>query len=612
MRSLPLILSILAAITGFLQAAPPAAPSDLTVVATSATTLRLEWVDHSTNESGFEVSYRVGTSGNFLVLNYYNPNTTFLNLNGAASTTYQIRVRSFLLPGPEFSAYAGPAEATTPPPVVTNSGFRAGKVQQAFSFNLSSSIPTAVTGYSISALPAGLSLNPATGAITGTPTTAGRVTGQVTITHNGLADATALLKLEIFINPPALLAPALANSPGNLSLAPGGSQVVLPMANTFTDPDVTQAARLTTDLGTIDFAFYSSTAPQTVANFLGYLNREDFLNTIFHRSVPGFIIQGGAFRADATASAVTTLPPVVNEPRISNLLGTVAMAKVTGNPNSATNQFFISLANNSANLDNQNEGFTVFARVAGNGMSVANAISALPLQNYSSTHSALSSTPVRISPAPTGPVPYDPANLVRISSAIVIPPLSLAVQSSFPAVATATLSGTDLLINPLNPGATTITLTATDLDGQSTGTSFQVAVGPDTYELWATRQSFAFPADATENADPDLDGKINLIEFALASPPLSPSPGCLDPTILGNHLTCSFTLRRFLSGTSVTLESAPSPAGPWTTRWNPSDGFTHPWILSHSDSSDSTLVIARDPDPATAPRNFLRLRITKP
>ena len=65
---------------------------------------------------------------------------------------------------------------------------------------------------------------------------------------------------------------------------------------------------------------------------------------------------------------------------LKNNRGTVAMAKLGSDPNSATSEFFISLANNAANLNNQNEGFTVFARVAGNGMTVADAIAARKAQ----------------------------------------------------------------------------------------------------------------------------------------------------------------------------------------------------------------------------------------
>jgi cyclophilin family peptidyl-prolyl cis-trans isomerase len=101
-----------------------------------------------------------------------------------------------------------------------------------------------------------------------------------------------------------------------------------------------------------------------------YLTASRYNNTFIHRSVPGFVLQGGANNVVTTAQgpslpAVTTFPAVVNEYSAgrSNLRGTIAMAKLGSSPNSATSQWFWSLADNSANLDNQNGGFTVFGRV---------------------------------------------------------------------------------------------------------------------------------------------------------------------------------------------------------------------------------------------------------
>ncbi len=140
-----------------------------------------------------------------------------------------------------------------------------------------------------------------------------------------------------------------------------------------------------TSLGTFEMEMLDQDAPATVANFLNYVQRGSYDGTFIHRSLPGFVIQGGGFFFDpATGSApgIVTDPPVVNEFKVSNTRGTVAMAKLEGDQNSATSQWFVNLADNSVNLDNQNGGFTVFARVLGNGMGVVDAIAALPRQNF--------------------------------------------------------------------------------------------------------------------------------------------------------------------------------------------------------------------------------------
>lgn len=97
----------------------------------------------------------------------------------------------------------------------------------------------------------------------------------------------------------------------------------------------------------------------------------------------GLLFKAGGYVWNQTTKAVNTiekLPPVVNEFSVtrSNVRGTIAMAKLPGKPNSATSDWFINLADNSANLNKQNEGFTVFGQVLGNGMQVADAIAALP------------------------------------------------------------------------------------------------------------------------------------------------------------------------------------------------------------------------------------------
>lgn len=139
-----------------------------------------------------------------------------------------------------------------------------------------------------------------------------------------------------------------------------------------------------TSLGTVELEMLELDTPLTVQNFRNYVDRGDYDNSLFHRSVPGFIVQGGGFWFDAESGFVNDVPkdpPVQNEPGVSNLRGTVAMAKLGGDPNSATNQWFFNLANNALNLDNQNGGFTVFARVL-TGMDVVDAIADQPIWNF--------------------------------------------------------------------------------------------------------------------------------------------------------------------------------------------------------------------------------------
>ena len=145
-------------------------------------------------------------------------------------------------------------------------------------------------------------------------------------------------------------------------------------------------ACFTSSMGQFCIELFETETPITTANFLNYIQNDAYKNGIFHRSIPGFVIQGGGFKVVDGASgeslvAVNTFSPITNEFKISNTRGTVAMAKLGGNPNSATSQWFVNLADNSANLDYQNGGFTVFGRVIFDGMTVFDAIAKLPVRN---------------------------------------------------------------------------------------------------------------------------------------------------------------------------------------------------------------------------------------
>lgn len=149
--------------------------------------------------------------------------------------------------------------------------------------------------------------------------------------------------------------------------------------------------RFNTAYGNVDVRLYNSATPLSVANFLNYINSGRFSESIIHRSVPGFIIQGGGYYYPTSTSSLTTIPtyaPVMNEFGISNLRGTLAYAKLPGDPNSATSGWFFNLDDNSGpppnGLDYQNGGFTVFGRVIGAGMAVVDTIAGLDIVNAGS------------------------------------------------------------------------------------------------------------------------------------------------------------------------------------------------------------------------------------
>ena len=158
-----------------------------------------------------------------------------------------------------------------------------------------------------------------------------------------------------------------------------------------------EIAELTLPLGTVCIELLGTDAPLHVDNFVHYIDNQAMVGSFFHRSVPGFIVQGGGFivgasdyeAIPATNGTVTNEPCTLDIPdplnpgsqicsERGNERGTVALAKLGGDPNSGTTNWFINLADNRSNLDNQNGGFTVFGRVLGGGMDVVDAMAALP------------------------------------------------------------------------------------------------------------------------------------------------------------------------------------------------------------------------------------------
>jgi len=137
---------------------------------------------------------------------------------------------------------------------------------------------------------------------------------------------------------------------------------------------------LKTSAGTVVLELYPENAPKTVENFLQYVKDGFYDGTVFHRVIPGFMIQGGGFTPNLQQKP--TRPAIRNEAGngLRNATGTVAMAR-TADPHSATAQFFINVSENDfldfKSPDDKGFGYTVFARVTA-GMDVVAKITQVP------------------------------------------------------------------------------------------------------------------------------------------------------------------------------------------------------------------------------------------
>ncbi len=272
------------------------------------------------------------------------------------------------------------------------------------------------------------------------------------------------------------------------------SKVVIHLKKTFALQGVTgPVVRFSTSVGKVDVELNPAATPNTVANFLSYVNKGDAINdgyngTLIQRVIPNFIVQGGGFFLD-NSDTVEQLPsgaPIASEAGIKNTAGTIAMALSSG-PNSATSDWFFNLSDNTS-LDDSSDGgpFTVFGRVIESGMDTLNSIAALPQENLSaSLGAAFTNVPLvnYVSPAA-----ILPANLVVTESIAEIPLtpknegdealLKLkVVGNTAPDLVTASISGRRLTLTIHHGGGESmITIQAKDSAKTKVTTSFKVLV----------------------------------------------------------------------------------------------------------------------------------------
>jgi peptidyl-prolyl cis-trans isomerase A (cyclophilin A) len=139
-----------------------------------------------------------------------------------------------------------------------------------------------------------------------------------------------------------------------------------------------QKVKLSTTAGDIVVELDAAKAPKSVANFVQYVKAGHYTNTVFHRVIDSFMIQGGGMTADLAEKPTRAPIPLEAGNGLSNLRGTLAMAR-TGVPDSATSQFFINVVDN-PRLDTAGGGYAVFGKVV-EGMDVVDKIRMVPVGN---------------------------------------------------------------------------------------------------------------------------------------------------------------------------------------------------------------------------------------
>lgn len=332
----------------------------------------------------------------------------------------------------------------------------------------------------------------------------------------------------------------------------GGGPLNIDLRNYFNVPGITgQVAQFDTSLGRFNVELLAGDAPLSVANFLSYVGDASYSNSFIHRSTPlgpnngNRIVQGGGYvytpPSGNTQASVNSIPrksAIALEFKLPNVRGTLAMAR-TAALNSATSEWFFNVDDNTDALGaGNNGGYAVFARVLGSGMSVVDAIAALP--TYNIDNSTFSTVPLRdVTPTQTD---VTDQNFIKVNSVTAIPIYPTAastkavlefsnfILSGGGTVVSATLSGSTLVITPLAAGTATLSVRAADANNNAvssgnflvtvtSGASAPVIAVQPVSQTIATGSTAAFNVTATGVPTPTYQWKFNGADISGATGP---------------------------------------------------------------------------------------------
>ena len=580
-------------------AAPPAAPDNFSGISLKPREVLFTWQDNSDNEDGFEFYISQDNNASWTLLGQTAADSTSISISGfPVGITIGVRIRAVNTDGASPFSGIYPARLFDCTLSVEQPCLRGNMGDPV-------NIPVTFTGFQqpdITArqLPGGIGYDPLTRSISGIITESGYFQVTLTATENG-NQRKASIGIAV-IEPPRVI-----NSP-SISGANGNQATEINLLDVFDDPDTESTVLIETSLGNVPVTLFDSSAPATTANFKAYMDDGDWDNSIVHRAIPGFIVQAGGYAPGQGGDFVSVPddPPVINEysDLRPNACGTLSMAKLGGLPDSATNEWFVNLADNSQNLDFQNGGFTSFARVLGNGMDILQTIAGLPrgtfAVNVDGIERFFSDWPL-LQESAGSPLPSE---LVMVEKIAPVPPMNFElVQNSRPAVATAIMNGSSLvIIHGEQTGQTTVTVAATDLDGARTSHRFTVTTN-ESYASWAGKTGAGLPG-----RDDDGGGLVNSQEFAFGS---NPSSGADDRTRLPALVTINdgesaraaleFYHRRFAPGLEVRIE-ATGDLKTWLPIWSSADGTEGSAVISVSEEGDFQKITLSIPEAMTESR----------
>jgi peptidyl-prolyl cis-trans isomerase A (cyclophilin A) len=310
----------------------------------------------------------------------------------------------------------------------------------------------------------------------------------------------------------SLLTVAIDNPLPDTTAQRGGGAVTISLAGRYSDNTSISVVRFNTNFGDIDIQLNSNLAPNTVTNFLNYVNANRYNNTIFHRltavSNSGIgVLQGGGFTlptANLTGvntptagvpGQVTTNAPIALENPTGNAQWTISMAR-TNQPNSATSQFFLNVVdNNSLNAGGAEAGYAVFGVVTPASRAVLQQLyfqgGTNPLNNQWDIRGALQGSAVSGAFGETplvsgfnGNFPIRPTDYLRINTATVLTNqtassvYSVSATTSNSVIATAAIVNGQLVVTPQagQLGTVSITVRARGFDGSIVDDTFDLTV----------------------------------------------------------------------------------------------------------------------------------------